>query len=592
MAQWGGSTTTFTDEMGNRRFPREQEGFGRALNVAEGEVPRCSSIFSALPANLADFRGVVPGSTTAFRERTAITWETSPAESAETTVFTWIGGSQLYPSMRPAYPFVAATLSVNGVPRLQFSLGCAEIYTATGDGFTLWFEPRRLLSLVEDGDRSFAPHGVSGFYRLQAPGEMLTAGEPLQITVELPPAQQDYVCSYYISPRTDALQISLATHRDEIAQLQADVVQLKRSHEMLYAQVYPELFPNRVQGERSILHMSETRHMHPPCLTTMRNGEIVLTFRDGATHLDVNGRMLLKRSHDNGRTWNAPQVLFDLPRADHRCAPIVELPNGDWVTLDYRAGGEYNEDDTYWMGDVHDAPTLWSAWSTDRGAHWSFGDEPLVNPQVPNRYAEAERHMIRLPNGRLLAAANFFSPNPDTNRNVQIAIYASDDNARHWSYLASLPAFPHLVGEPTLLRGAKGRIVVLARTVAADIRCSGMLVQYNSEDDGQTWSDPIPTAMSSLSTPAHLIQLQDGRFLCTHASRGYPASIYVTVSEDQGATWNTANTKVITNDIVSEDSTYPTTCQLADGTLLTAWYGSLFGKFYIAGLRYAPGELG
>ncbi len=36
-----------------------------------------------------------------------------------------------------------------------------------------------------------------------------------------------------------------------------------------------------------------------------------------------------------------------------------------------------------------------------------------------------------------------------------------------------------------------------------------------------------PTAMSSMSTPADLLQLKDGRILCSHASRGYPGSIHL-----------------------------------------------------------------
>ena len=43
--------------------------------------------------------------------------------------------------------------------------------------------------------------------------------------------------------------------------------------------------------------------------------------------------------------------------------------------------------------------------------------------------------------------------------------------------------------------------------------------------------------MSSMASPGHLLQLADGRILCTHASRHYPGSIYVTVSSDEGETW-------------------------------------------------------
>ena len=97
--------------------------------------------------------------------------------------------------------------------------------------------------------------------------------------------------------------------------------------------------------------------------------------------------------------------------------------------------------------------------------------------------------------------------------------------------------------------------------------------------------------MSSMSSPGHLLRLQDGRILCTHASRNYPGSVYATVSRDEGETWDTAHTKIITNDIKNYDSCYPNSGQLPDGTIVTVWYANLFGKFFIPALRWRPEDL-
>jgi len=90
---------------------------------------------------------------------------------------------------------------------------------------------------------------------------------------------------------------------------------------------------------------------------------------------------------------------------------------------------------------------------------------------------------------------------------------------------------------------------------------------------------------------ADLLQLRDGRILVSHAARAYPGSIYVTISHDEGRTWDTAHTHVLTHDLANYDSTYPTSGQLPDDTILTTWYGNLFGKFYVAVLRYRPEDL-
>ena len=71
----------------------------------------------------------------------------------------------------------------------------------------------------------------------------------------------------------------------------------------------------------------------------------------------------------------------------------------------------------------------------------------------------------------------------------------------------------------------------------------------------------------------------------------YPGSVYITVSRDEGETWESGAMKLFANDLQNIDSCYPTSGQLPDGTLLTTWYSNLFGKFYIAVLRWRPEQL-
>ena len=586
------------ETVSNKSFPGEQEGFARTLVPSSG-IPACGSAFNAHSYGLHDFRGPVPDSEGKVRnveahgDRTAVEWETTPAESAETTVFTWIGGAQVRP-VRPAFPMPMATLSVDGTPRLRFPLGqTARSYVTNDEGFSLTIEPKRFQSLVEPPHRSWSPDGVSGFYRLRVPGEFLTAGKPVQVRVELNRDLPEIEQLFFVSPRSDALRVDLRVLRDEVAQLEADMVQIRQSHEMLYAQLYPQLFPKVIAGEVVIAFQDETRHFHPPSLTVMRDGEIVITCREATDHLARNGQMILVRSTDGGRTWSPREVMFPDTGVDHRAAPIVELPNGDWVTLDYRSGGIYDDAGIYRGGRTRQ-PTLWGAWSTDRGRTWSFSEEPLTVPGSAHPYAEAERHAVILPSGRLLAGANYQLERQLGTPTYNMAVFCSDDNGRSWQVLAKVPERDFVVGEPTLLRTQSGKILLVSRTAALTrgrAEATGSLLQSVSLDDGKTWSELREVGMSSMNTPAHLLQLQDGRILCTHASRTYPGSVYVTLSRDEGETWDTENTRIITNDLANFDSTYPTSGQLADGTLLTTWYANLFGKFYVAVKRYRPENL-
>src|SRR5688500_14878067 len=116
----------------NQATPREQEGWAKSLDVPDGVAPTCSSYFCAYNFWLNDFRGNLstPGSTIPAHEgRSFVKWETAPAEIAETTVFTWIGGSQTRP-VGPAYPQLGAILSINGVEQLRFPLGRAEDWSS------------------------------------------------------------------------------------------------------------------------------------------------------------------------------------------------------------------------------------------------------------------------------------------------------------------------------------------------------------------------------------------------------------------------------------------------------------------------------
>lgn len=594
----------FIDDRTYRRHAREQEGFARMLDPTGDVIPTCASYFNGCGTNLADFRGAIPNPSggvgqswlpaPASLERRFIEWETTAAPEDADTVFTWIAGSQVSP-MRAAFPYATAVLSVDGKARVRFPVGWPNGFRSTGDGLELVFEPKRFQSLVESPHRHWDAHGVSGFYRLHVPKALIHAGKPLRLRVDVEDAPRGAMSFFYLAPRRDALALNLATLRDEITRLQTDVTQLRLSHEMLYAQQYPDLFPERLKGERVIVHQDSHLHYHPATVTALRSGEVIITAREGTDHLSQDGRIVLFRSRDGGRSWGPRESLYDLGKSDHRCAPIVELPNGDWLTTDYRAGREYNADGV-WDIEHMTGPTLWGAWSSDQGKSWSFTDQPMVVPGM-HPYAEIERHIIRLPTGRLLVAANCMPLAADGVHPVphayQIAVFCSDDSGRHWHVLSRLPDHPWVVGECTMLYTRDGRVLLLARSQpnGGEFTERGALLQSVSTNDGLTWTPLTPTAMSSMGSPGHLLQLRDGRIACTHASRHYPGSIYITLSHDNGRTWDTDRTRVVACDIQNFDSCYPNSAQLTDGTILTTWYSNLFGKFYIAVFRSRPEAL-
>ena len=85
-------------------------------------------------------------------------------------------------------------------------------------------------------------------------------------------------------------------------------------------------------------------------------------------------------------------------------------------------------------------------------------------------------------------------------------------------------------------------------------------------------------------TPSFLTRLRNGNLLMTYGYRRAPFGNQARVSEDGGKTWSEPLT--ISGDGMGGDLGYPSTVELADGTLLTAWYETMKGNSH-AVLRQA-----
>ena len=578
-------------------------GYSRAIGLPEGEYPFCTtSNHDISSVRITDFVGPLPGHTGPREDCRIAEWETEAPREARDTVFVWIGGNQIRPTRASAHPFIEATLSVNGVPRLTFPLNVTECSIEEGD-FTLEFSARRYQSLAETGPhRKFNPDGLSGVFRLTVNGNSISAGQPLRLSVEIEQAPPGHVATYYTSPRVWSPEVDGADMAGQVVQLQRDMIQLRQSFEQLYAQTAQELQPARIPASTVVVHAAETKHYHPANLTVLQKDDLLITIREAEDHLDINGRLVTFRSSDHGLSWEGPKLLFDKGRSDHRSGCVFELPSGDWITWDYRCGANYSDSGLYLGPNESSGPTLWGAWSTDEGKHWEF-TQPLT---VPGAYAfaEAERPIIQLPNGRLLLAGHCIMPSEDDTQPVQlhrdfgeirVVIFHSDDNGRSWSCLAKLPRSPFPLVEPSIVDCGE-RIVLVTRSErhfrgGRHWRLRGGLMQSVSEDGGSTWSDWLPTGMSSMSSPAHLLKLADGRLLCTHGQREHPRSILLTLSYDDGATWDTDHTRVLADDIANFDACYPVSGQLSDGSIVSTWYGNRFGRFYIMAALYKTDDL-
>ena len=166
--------------------------------------------------------------------------------------------------------------------------------------------------------------------------------------------------------------------------------------------------------------------------------------------------------------------------------------------------------------------------------------------------------------GRLLYAGK------DLWRSGWVGVCESSDDGVTWTRLAEIPPRPGddpaNYHELHAVETADGRIVVHIRNHnQANERET---LQSESSDGGKTWSVPHPIGVWGL--PSHLLRLDDGRLLMSYGYRRKPFGNQARFSSDHGRKWSEPLT--ISEDGAGGDLGYPSTVQLADGSLLSVWY--------------------
>ncbi|HRJ07993.1 MAG TPA: sialidase family protein [Prosthecobacter sp.] len=311
------------------------------------------------------------------------------------------------------------------------------------------------------------------------------------------------------------------------------------------------------------------------------NGELWLTWSGGReAHVCPFGQVVGMTSKDDGKTWTHPRVLLD-SATDDRDSGVLETAKGSllvttFTSLAYdpilkkaEAAGDWPAARlAAWQGarDRLDEAGRkaelgeWLIRSTDGGKSWSGRIPTVVNsPHGP----------IQLKDGRLLYPGKQLWTGER-----KIGVCESRDDGLTWQWLAEIPTRPgdDAAGSYHELHGveaADGSIIVQIRNHNAENK--GETLQTESADGGRTWS--VPHSIGVWGLPSHLLRLRDGRLLMSYGHRRPPFGNQARISADHGRTWSEA--MIISGDGAGGDLGYPSTVELADGSLLTVWYEKL-----------------
>jgi sialidase-1 len=341
----------------------------------------------------------------------------------------------------------------------------------------------------------------------------------------------------------------------------------------------------RLPSEHIVAHKPKDRMIGWPTIARKPDGELLVVFSgDREEHMCPYGKVQMVRSSDGGRSWSPVETLVDTP-IDDRDSGIVVLPSGNllvnWFTgLGMGLGGidwQLKHGHKYakpmllgwrrWVEAVTDDARsyvgFWNVLSEDNGKTWS---ERRTMP------ASAPHGPVLLPDGTL-----FYIGTADRSRAGEILAAVSRDEGATWETVWTFDSknLPGRLCEPHAAALPDGRIVALFRYErtpggAQTIPNFHHLWQCSSEDGGKTWTQPH--ALPIWGFPPHLLVLRDGRLLCTYGYRRDPFGIRACLSNDGGRTWDVEHEIIIRADAAHRDLGYPSTVELDDGTLVTAYY--------------------
>ena len=322
------------------------------------------------------------------------------------------------------------------------------------------------------------------------------------------------------------------------------------------------------------------------------NGELWVTWsggRDG--HVCPMGQVRAMTSKDDGATWTYPRVLLDSP-TDDRDSGVLETAKGTLLVTTFTslAYEDHLAKSVMYMPVAGKSSAMrpmppeviarwqatqkrltaderqaelgeWVLRSTDGGLNFSARIATIVNsPHGP----------LQLKDGRILYIGKQL-----WTKNQRIGAVESKDDGLSWNWLSEIPGRPgddveRDYHELHAVESDDGRII-------AQIRHQGKVdkswtLQTESTDGGKTWT--IPRAIT-FGIPSQLLKLRDGRLLMTYGHRRLPFGNQARLSTDHGRTWS--EPMIVSGDGTVSDLGYPSTVELADGTLLTVWYENMKG---------------
>jgi hypothetical protein len=305
-----------------------------------------------------------------------------------------------------------------------------------------------------------------------------------------------------------------------------------------------------------------------PNLMRLPDGTLLAIVFNQPCHGRWEGDVDCWASTDNGESWRfrgrpAPHEA-GANRMNVAAGPAA---NGDVLVL---ASGWSHRGKPYEEPVPFSQASTLAAWvcrSSDQGRTWrKTGVLPKPPADATTQYIPFGK-IERAEDGSLRVSA-YMGISSERNASYMLA---SADDGNTWT-LRSMIAENR--NETDLLPMGGGRWLAIARGA---IRHQDNVNLFESLDDGKSWSPAQPLSLPR-QHPGHLLRLADGRLLATYGNRCPGAfGVDARMSWDNGSTWLYP---IRVSSMTSNDGGYPASVQLADGSVVTAFYQQVSGPYH------------
>lgn len=328
-----------------------------------------------------------------------------------------------------------------------------------------------------------------------------------------------------------------------------------------------------------------------PVVVRVGDTKLAAVFRTGAPHVGISGTISVSTSDDGGQSWT--DSVRVTPRWEDARNPALGVTDTGRLVVAYwtavrhayladENGYKWNPKDA---AEIQDVPGLAIRTSDDGGSAWSppkfFHSSGLLFASPYGRIVQTAPNELMLPvYGRTRGGAE---------DEFSCALLRSSDDGAQWG---DETVIANDQDETAILPLGDGRLIAAARS-----HSMRNISTFESSDNGYNW-EPLSEITRRDEHPADLTYLDSGSILLTYGRRIRPFGCGALLSRDGGLSWDRNREAILAGDGAgSSDLGYPSTVQLADGTICTALYfgsgsqasddeGSSWGDISCQMLRY------